>query len=265
LLSRAKWDADALRDDLITLVKERLGDPQAVLVLDETGLLKQGTMSVGVGPQDSGTAGKSANCQIGVFAASASRQGQVLVDRALYLPQDWTLNQRRCQEAGVPEQVGCATKLELARRMVERVIAAKVPVAWVTGDSISGADAQLRHWLAEQRIPSVLAVACNHLVRTSWRRGRQSLRVDQFLPQPQRLRWSRLSAGPGAKGPRLYDGAWRALEDVGPAGWATWIVARRSLADAREMAYSHVCARHPNDLGADRPGSRSALAGRGSH
>jgi SRSO17 transposase len=81
----------------------------------------------------------------------------------------------------VPEQVGFATKLDLARRMVERVIAADVPVAWVTGDSIYGADYQLRHWLAEQRIPSVLAVASNHMVRTSWHTGRQSVRVDQFM------------------------------------------------------------------------------------
>jgi SRSO17 transposase len=167
---------------------------------------------------------------------------QVLLDRELYLPQDWALNQQRRKEAGVPEQVGCATKLALARRMVERVIAAEVPVAWVTGDSTSGADSQLRHWLAEQGMPAVLAVASNQMVRTSWYTGRQSIRVDQFMQQPQRLRWARHSAGPGAKGPRLSDWAWRALEEVGPEGWATWIVARRSLADSKEIASYHVCA-----------------------
>jgi SRSO17 transposase len=247
------------------LVKQRLADPQAVLVVDETGFLKKGTKSVGVALRYSGTAGKIANCQIGVFAAYASSQGQVLLDRALYLPQDWTLKQQRCRQAGVPEQVGFATNLELARRMVERVIAAGVPLAWVTGDCIYGADYQLRHWLAEQRIPSVLAVASNHMVRTSWQTGRQSMRVDQFMKQPQRLRWYRHSAGQEAKGLRLYDWTWRALEDVGPAGWAAWIVARRSLSDPEEIVYFHVCARHPHDLGADRPGGWSALEGRGSH
>jgi SRSO17 transposase len=211
LLSRAQWDADALRDDLLALVHERLADPQGVLVIDETGFLKKGTKSVGVAPQDSGTAGKIANCQIGVFLTYASQRGHVLVDRELYLPQDWTIHHERRKEAGVPEQVRFATKLELARRMLQRVIAHHLPCAWVTGDSIYGADDRLRTWLEEQRLPSVLAVASNHMVRTSWQQGRRSVRVDQLLALSRR-RWQRLSAGAGAKGPRLYDWAWMKLE-----------------------------------------------------
>src|SRR4051794_10065427 len=99
-LSRVHWDADALRDDLRAYVVEQLGDADAVLVLDETGFLKKGTKSAGVHRQDSGTAGRIENCQIGVFLAYASRHGHALIDRALYLPQTWTDDPSRCRNAG---------------------------------------------------------------------------------------------------------------------------------------------------------------------
>ena len=162
LLARAKWEAEAVRDDLRTYIVEQLGDEQAVLVIDETGFLKQGTHSVGVQRQYSGTAGRSANCQIGVFLTYASPVGQgghVLLDRELYLPQDWAAARDRRQEAGVPEDVTFATKPELARRMLERARAAGVPAAWVTGDSIYGGDRRLRVWLEQQGQPFVLGVA----------------------------------------------------------------------------------------------------------
>ncbi len=130
LLSRAHWDADEVRDDLLDLVREKLADPAAVVVIDETGFLKKGMKSVGVAPQYSGTAGKISNCQIGVFAVYASAQGQVLMDRELYLPREWTDNRSRCKEAGVPQSVAFATKLVLARRMLERVLAHGLPFAW---------------------------------------------------------------------------------------------------------------------------------------
>lgn len=99
------FDADAVRDDLLDLVREKLADPAAVVVIDETGFLKKGTKSVGVAPQYSGTAGKIGNCQIGVFLAYASAKGQVLMDREIYLPREWTDDRERCEEAGVPEEV----------------------------------------------------------------------------------------------------------------------------------------------------------------
>ena len=101
-LSRMHWDADAVRDDLRAYVVEHLGDPEAVLVLDETGFLKKGDKSVGVKRQYSGTAGRIENCQIGVFLAYASRHGHALIDRALYLPETWVFDAARRAEAGVP-------------------------------------------------------------------------------------------------------------------------------------------------------------------
>src|ERR671926_844425 len=92
LLGRAQWDAEALRDLVRDYVVETLADPGAVLVIDETGFLKQGRASCGVGRQYTGSAGKIANCQIGVFAAYVSRHGHAFIDRALYLPKEWINN-----------------------------------------------------------------------------------------------------------------------------------------------------------------------------
>src|SRR5918995_1490387 len=109
-LSRMRWDADAVRDDLRAYVVERLGARDAVLVLDETGFLKKGGKSAGVQRQYSGTAGRIENCQVGVFLGYASRHGRALVDRELYLPTSWTEDRDRCVRAGVPDDVGFATK-----------------------------------------------------------------------------------------------------------------------------------------------------------
>jgi SRSO17 transposase len=147
LLSRAQWDADAVRNDLLDLVREHLADPAAVVVIDETGCVKKGPKSVGVAPHYSGTVGKIGTCQIGVFLAYAAPQGQVLVDRELYLPREWTADRTRCEEAGVPEEVTFATKMVLARRMLERVLEYHLPCAWVTADGVYGDDEHLRRFL----------------------------------------------------------------------------------------------------------------------
>jgi SRSO17 transposase len=89
LLSGTRWDADAVRDDLRTYVVEHVGDPAAMLIIDETGFLKKGAKSVGVKRQYSGTAGRIENCQVGVVLAYAGPAGRTFLDRELYLPQEW--------------------------------------------------------------------------------------------------------------------------------------------------------------------------------
>jgi SRSO17 transposase len=168
LLGRARWDAEAVRDALRAYLVEHLGAPQAVLVLDETGFLKQGQHSVGVARQYSGTAGRIANCQIGVFLAYASRHGHALLDCALYVPQAWTNDCERCERTGMPEQHPCATKPQLARQMLKRALAAKVPATWVMGDSVYGDDRRLRVWLEEQTQAYVLAVSGKEYVWRGW-------------------------------------------------------------------------------------------------
>jgi SRSO17 transposase len=162
LLGRAQWDAEAVRNDLCAYVVEHVGDKQAVLIVDETGFVKKGAQSVGVQRQYSGTAGRIANCQIGVFLVYASTKGRTFLDRALYLPPAWTQDKPRCQQAGVPDSVGFATKPLLARPMLARALAAGVPARWVTGDSVYGNDGKLRCWLEAQHLAYVLGVSSNH-------------------------------------------------------------------------------------------------------
>ena len=143
-LSRTRWDADAVRDDLQAYVIEQFGDADAVLVLDETGFLKKGKKSAGVARQYSGTAGRIENSQIGVFLGYASRHGRVLLDRALYLSKDWAKDRPRRAEARIPEDVAFTTKPMLGLDMLERARAAGVPFAWITGDSVYGGVYALR-------------------------------------------------------------------------------------------------------------------------
>lgn len=144
LLRWALWDPEAVRDELRRYVLQHLGDPEAVLVIDETGFLKKGRHSAGVARQYSGTAGKVDNCQIGVFLGYARALGHALLDRELYLPEEWTDDRDRCQQAGIPEDRPFATKPQLARQLLARAFAAGMPARWVTGDSVYGND---RRWL----------------------------------------------------------------------------------------------------------------------
>jgi SRSO17 transposase len=148
LLTRAVWDADAVRDALRAYVVAHLGDPPAVLVIDETGFLQKGSRSVGVQRQYSGPAGRMENCQIGLFLAYARPRGQAFLDRELYLPQDGAADGPRREAAGVPAPVRFATTGELARAMLARAFAAAVPAAWITGAEVYGTDGPLRRWLA---------------------------------------------------------------------------------------------------------------------
>lgn len=157
-LSRAHWDAEAVRDDLQAYVAQQLGDPEAVLVLDETGFLKQGMKSAGVARQYSGTVGRIENCQIGVFPGYASRRGQALLDRTLYRPADWAKDAARRHEARIPEALGFATKPKLGLAMLERARQASIPFAWIAGDSVYGADHAIRRWAERHQRGYVLAV-----------------------------------------------------------------------------------------------------------
>lgn len=238
LLARADWDADQVRDDLRAYVVEHLGDAQAVLVVDETGFLKKGPKSVGVQRQYSGTAGRVENCQIGVFLAYASAKGRTFLDRELYLPKEWAADAARRQEAAVPETVAFRTKPQLARAMLERALAAGVPARWVTGDAVYGGDVRLRGWLEEQRVAHVLAIKRTEPLWsiTSWTQVAATALADA-VPTTA---WERLSAGAGAKGPRVYDWTRVPIRPLREPSWDYWLLVRRSLADPTDRAY-YVC------------------------
>ena len=238
LLDGAQWDADVVRDDLQAYVIEHLGDVRGVLVVDETGFLKKGTKSVGVARQYSGTAGRTENCQIGVFLAYASPRGRAFLDRALYLPKVWAEDAARRAEAGVPQAVRFATKVGLAKTMLQRAFMAGVPAAWVTGETVYGHDPNLRSWLEAERHAYVLAVPKTHRV---WIDQPQESAQAAFARVPAEA-WQRLSAGEGSQGPRWYAWAWIPLSGTSPAGWGRWLLARRSLSDPTELAYYRVFA-----------------------
>lgn len=160
LLNFYAWDEDAARDVVRSYAVRNLGDPGAVLAVDETGFLKKGTMSAGVARQYTGTAGRVENSQVGVFLAYVTPAGaRALIDRELYLPKAWTADRDRCRAAGIADDVAFATKPELAWQMVERAAEAGVPFSWVTGDEVYGGNPKLRQHLEERQLPYVMAVA----------------------------------------------------------------------------------------------------------
>ena len=233
LLDGAVWEADAVRDELLRYVVENLGDLEGVLIVDESGILKKGDQSVGVKGQYCGTAGRVENCQVGVFLGYASPKGHTLIDRELYLPQEWADDAARRKKAKVPQDVEFATKPELAKKMLLRALEAGVCAQWVTGDCVYGGDRALRACLQTRRQAYVLAVASDQRLR--WQEG--AIRAQTLAKRMADARWQTLSCGEGAKGPRLYDWAALPLDAPEQEGFAHWLLVRRSLWDPSELAY----------------------------
>ena len=240
LLSTYVWDADLVRDDLRDYVVEHLGDANGVLVVDETGFLKKENKSVGVQRQYSGTAGRIENCQIGVFLTYATAQGRALLDRELYLPRVWADDLERRREAGVPEKVAFRTKPQLALRMLERALESGVPFGWATGDEVYGNDRNLRLWLERRDVPHVLAIKSNEKLWAWTDKGPRQVRADRLASGVEESGWVRLSAGDGAKGPRVYDWALVDIRPLREPGKGYWLLTRRSVAKPEELAY-YVC------------------------
>jgi SRSO17 transposase len=236
LLTTARWDAGALRDDVRGFVVEHLGDPGRVLVVDETGFLKKGGKSAGVQRQYSGTAGRVENCQVGVFLAYASLRGRALVDRELYLPKEWAADAARRAEAHVPERVAFHTKPQLAQAMLERALDAEVPAGWVAADEVYGGDARLRAWLEAHGLGYVLAVKATQPLWAHGEHGPAEVPARELVARLPASAWRRRSAGDGAKGPRVYDWARVALTRPGWPGRGFWLLARRRLSDG-ELAF----------------------------
>ena len=248
ILGRGQWDADALRDIVRDYALETLADDEAVLVIDGTGFFEQGKASCGVARQYTGSAGKITNCQIGVFAAYVSRHGHAFIDRALYLPKEWTDNRKRLKAVHVPEDVDFATKPQIARKMIARAIKAKVPFAFVAADSVYGTGA-IETMLRKAGKGYVLGVAANH-VFYSWSQkltiGGTAAEIAQDLPKSA---WRRLSSGEGTKGPRLHDWAYLELADLDAddynssltGTWTRGMLIRRHIANGDLAFFSTWC------------------------
>jgi SRSO17 transposase len=249
ILGRTHWDAEALRDVVRDVVVETLAAPDAVLVIDETGFLKQGKASCGVGRQDTGSAGKITNCQIGVFAAYVSDHGHAFIDRQLYLPKAWTQDEARMRAAHVPEAITFATKPQLALAMIARAIGAEVPFAWVAADSVYGVG-EIELALRRAYKGYVLGVTGQHRF-WSWDAeldvAGTAEDIAKGIPDQN---WLRLSAGAGTKGPRLFDWAYLPLATL-PAEaldaaldqslWTRGLLVRRSLSDGALAYFTTWC------------------------
>lgn len=240
LLANADWDADAVRDDVRDYVVEHLGpragDPAGVLVVDETGFLKKGTKSAGVARMYSGTAGRIENCQIGVFLGYATTAGRTFLDRELYLPKTWAEDGPRRAEARIGEDVEFATKPELAMAMIARAIDAGVPAGWVAGDEVYGQHSKLRMMLEERQMPYVLAVPVNQHVIARADGKVTELRADALAQLLPTQAWKKISAGAGAKGPRLYHWARAAIRPLENSE-SYWLLVRRNLSNPDDLAY----------------------------
>ena len=237
LLGRSRWSADDLQDRVRAYVLESLGDPDGVLVVDETGFVKKGTHSAGVARQYSGTAGRVENCQVGVFLAYASRFGQALIDRRLYLPEAWAGDAERRAKAGVPVETAFATKPAIARDLIGAALDAGACCAFVLADALYGSDTQLRRMLEERGQPYVLAVRSNHHLRflDGWTlvQTDPATMADELAPPA----WVAHAAGEGAKGLRLYDWARVPLPWTRPDGFERFLLIRRNRRDAARQAY----------------------------
>src|SRR5450756_1593923 len=213
ILGRGQWDADSLRDIARDYALETLADEEAVLVIDETGFLKQGKASCGVARQYTGSAGKITNCQIGVFASYVSRHGHAFIDRALYLPKAWTDDPDRLEATYVPADTGFATKPKLATRMIARAIAAAVPFKWVAADTVYGVG-DIEQQLRQAGKGYVLGVSSAHVFQSWGKRRPISGNAADIASMRRSSDWKRLSAGDGTKGPRLHDWCYLELADL---------------------------------------------------
>jgi SRSO17 transposase len=248
VLGRSRWQADALRDLVRDYVLETLAEPQAVLVIDETGFLKQGKASCGVVRQYTGSAGKITNCQVGVFAAYVSSKGHAFIDRALYLPRSWTSAPERRRATHVPETVSFATKPQLAVQMIVRAITTQVPFAWATGDTIYGVS-EVEMALRRAGKGYVLGASATHPFHSWIGKPEVAGTAEDIANDLDEGAWQRLSAGAGAKGERLSDWAYLELADLEAAEyneslsglWTRGLLIRRNLTDGKLAFFSTWC------------------------
>jgi len=231
-LNLTPWDADALRDLVVSYAMENFADPQGILIADPTGFAKKGRKSAGVQRQYSGTLGRIDNCQIGTFLAYVNPAGErVLLDRELYVPEhSWFDDPQRCAEAGVPADAVFRTRPQQVAVMVDRMITAGVPFAWFTADEEFGQNPGLRSWLEERRIAYVMAVPKNTELATS---SEAAVTVEKAAAGLRPNAWQRRACGIGTKGFRVYD--WALVDSVDPDHQ---FMTRRSIDDG-ELAYYH--------------------------
>lgn len=238
LLASASWGDTWVRAQIRDYVMAAFG-PGGVLIVDETGDAKKGIHTVGVQEQYAGTLGKIDNAQVSVHLAYAAREGaRALIDFRLYLPSCWTDDPDRCATAKVPDDIGFATKPQLAWQMIEDALDAGIDAAWVAADEVYGNDTKLRARLRVRQIGYVLAIRCDTALNR-WDYPNLTITAAQVAATLPPEVWGRYLAGWGSKGPRYYLWAWVKIvetEDDGTDCGHHWLLFRRNPATG-ELAY----------------------------
>ena len=257
-LAQSPWSDDDLLEELQRHVTAVLGDPDATLNVDETGFPKKGTKSVGVKRQYAGCLGRTDNCQIGVCVNYRSAAGHTLIDRRLFLPEEWAADAPRRQEAGVPAAVVFRTKPELALAMVQQAVERGLPFRWVTADSVYGdsptfvqgvrglgkwyvadTSADARVWVDEPAVIPAGTKGPRGRATTRPRVATKPARVDEVVARLPATAWKRVVVAEGSQGPRVYEYAWLWVwfsEEGLPSGRERLLV-RRSLSQQAEVKY----------------------------
>jgi len=262
-IAQSPWSADAVLEELQGHVIEVLGDPDAALNVDETGFPKKGTKSVGVKRQYAGCLGRTDNCQIGVCVNYQTSAGHTLIDRRLFLPEEWAADAARREEAGVPEAVVFRTKPELALEMVQQAVERGVPFRWVTADSVYGdsptfvqgvrglgkwyvvdTSADARVWLSEPKVIPAGTKGARGRATTQPKVATKPERVDEVVARLPAKAWKRVVVAEGSQGPRIYEYAclWVWFSEEGLPSGPERLLVRRSLGQQAELKYHRVSA-----------------------
>ena len=257
-VANAPWSGDAVLTELRRQVAQEWGDPEAVVIVDETGFPKKGTKSVGVKRQYSGTLGRVENCQVGVFLGYHAAKGHTLLDRRLFVPEEWAADPPRRAAAGVPKGVIFRTKPELALAMVADAAAGGLPFRWVAGDSVYGdsptfcqgvralgkwyvldSSADARVWTSEPEVIPPGRKPARGRVTTKPKVATAPVRVDEVVATLPASAWRRVTVAEGSQGPLIYEyaevTAWFSEEGL-PSGPERLLV-RRSLGQEPELKY----------------------------
>jgi SRSO17 transposase len=262
-IAESPWRTAPIVQQHQQLVAQTLGEDDAVLLVDESGMPKQGQHSVAVAPQYCGALGKVANCQVGVFLGYASRTGYTLLSGQLFVPEGWFADDHAVvrKEVGIPTDLTFKTKPELAVALVQALMQRKVvPARWLAADALYGDSPAFRDAIAALGLWYFTEVACSTLI---WRRhpaviippwsgkGRKptkqrlktptnpSYRVDEVLRRLPKTAWVRGTVKEGSKGPIVCDFAFVRITEArqGLPGPRLWLVLRRNLADPRVVKY----------------------------
>ena len=259
-VAQGRWECGDVLGELRAHAGQTLGDDDGTINIDETGFAKKGTKSVGVKRQYSGTLGRVDNCQIGVFANYVSKKGHTLLDRRLFLPEEWAEDDDRRAEAGVPPGVIFRTKPALGLEMLQRAVTEGVPFHWVGGDSVYGdsptfvqgvrqlgkwyvldTSSEARVWLSRPRMKKVGKLSSRGgRPRQHAKAMTKPITVVEAVAQLPSSTFGRITVSEGSQGPIIYEYAeitvWFS-EEGKPAAEPERLLVRRSFGQEPELKY----------------------------